>query len=229
MESRERLYLDREGVVVDREAWRQRMTSWDLCWHVARAGFDGVEGVGAYVDLEKVGEEVKGCWERARYEFGREVVGVKGVDKGVKVKWRSTKGDEEGRSEGVVVCDYLVVADGPSSHVRSMVEEVKRERKYVGYVAFRGTVAETELSDEAKKVFVERFTFYHADGVQILAVSIPQSWPTSNCRAKQELETALTRRSTRYQVRTEAWKSANALSIGCGTKTLMSRIQSMRR
>ena len=176
VESGERLYLGAKGEVVDGEEWRQRMTSWDLCWHVARAGFDGVEGVGRYVDLGRVREEVRGGWERARYEFGREVNGLREVEEGVEVKWRSTKGGEEG-SEGVVVCDYVVVADGPSSHVRGMVEELKRNREYVGYVAFRGTVVETELSKEAKKVFVERFTFYHADGVQILAVSTLRPWP----------------------------------------------------
>lgn len=40
-------------------------------------------------------------------------------------------------------------------------------------MAFRGTVPESELSAEAEAVFVERFTFFHAPGTQILAYTIP--------------------------------------------------------
>jgi hypothetical protein len=39
----------------------------------------------------------------------------------------------------------------------------------VGYVAWRGAVPENEAPKELLDVFSEKFTFYHAPGVQILA------------------------------------------------------------
>ncbi|KAI9877577.1 MAG: hypothetical protein M1823_007085, partial [Watsoniomyces obsoletus] len=47
------------------------------------------------------------------------------------------------------------------------------ERKYVGYVAFRGTVPETELKTSILETFLEHLSFFHADGTQILAYVIP--------------------------------------------------------
>ena len=71
-------------------------------------------------------------------------------------------------------------------------------------MAFRGTVVETELSEEVKKVFVERFTFYHADGVQILAVSTLRFVaPSAQVLSKEFVEIVLTRCSTQYQERME--------------------------
>ena len=176
--SKARLYLDKQAQVVDEEGYEQRMTSWDLLYYVSRANFDGVRC--GYIDQmrwEEVGrgEEVKEQWARARYEFGREVKGVKEAGGKVEVEWGSTKTKEEeeqGR-DGKLTADYLVCADGPSSKLRSMLLEGASRREYVGYVAFRGTVPEQNLTEAAQDVFVERFTFYHADGVQILAYTIP--------------------------------------------------------
>jgi len=47
------------------------------------------------------------------------------------------------------------------------------ERKYVGYVAWRETVLESEATAAAQKAFIETFTFYHSAGVQILSYVIP--------------------------------------------------------
>lgn len=174
-----RLYLDKGGEVIDREDWVQRMTSWDLVWNLGRSNFDGM-GARGYVgsdQWERVEgiEEVKEQWARARYEYGREVVGVDEVGDGVRVRWKSTREDEDGK-EGQEEADFLIVADGPSSHLRGMLlgSESAAKRTYAGYVAFRGTVREAALSEAAEGVFVEKFTFFHApDGVQILAYTIP--------------------------------------------------------
>jgi 2-polyprenyl-6-methoxyphenol hydroxylase-like FAD-dependent oxidoreductase len=175
VESRERLYLDKEGGVIDRESWKQRMTSWDLLYYLARGGLDGTES--EYVDRgewEHVRrrDEVKEAWGRAKYEYGREVLGVEEKGEIVEVKWKSTR-EGEADEEGTSVADFVICADGPSSKLKGMMVEGASTRVYAGYVAFRGTVPETELSESAKEVFVERFTFYHADGVQILAYTIP--------------------------------------------------------
>jgi len=68
--------------------------------------------------------------------------------------------------------DLVIAADGPSSTVRARYHpDVKRT--YAGYVAWRGTVPENEVSEEAKKVLVERITFFHTRQTQILAYAIP--------------------------------------------------------
>ena len=176
MGSKARYYLDRKGEVIDSESYEQRMTSWDLLYYIARANFDGVKSEyvdeGWWKDVSRR-EEVREAWGRAKYIYGREVTAVAEREGRVEVRWRSTKDKPDGDREGVMKADYLVAADGPSSHLRPMLLQNAARRTYVGYVAFRGTAPESELSEEAKKVFVERFTFYHEDGVQILAYTIP--------------------------------------------------------
>ncbi|KAK6388761.1 hypothetical protein LTR81_027142 [Elasticomyces elasticus] len=66
----------------------------------------------------------------------------------------------------------VIAADGASSTIRRLLAP-EVERKYAGYVAWRGTCPETELSDAAREVFIERFTFYHTEGIQILGYVIP--------------------------------------------------------
>ena len=68
---------------------------------------------------------------------------------------------------GQSVADMVVAADGPSSTIRRLLEP-EVERKYVGYVAWRGTCPETQLSDIAREQFVEKFTFFHTTGNKIL-------------------------------------------------------------
>jgi hypothetical protein len=41
------------------------------------------------------------------------------------------------------------------------------ERTYTGYVARRGTVPESEVSEMTRECFVEKFTAFHIEGIQI--------------------------------------------------------------
>jgi len=66
----------------------------------------------------------------------------------------------------------VIAADGGSSIVRKLFYPAV-ERTYAGYVAWRGTVPEAELSESAINAFAEKFTFYHSNGVQILGYLIP--------------------------------------------------------
>lgn len=42
------------------------------------------------------------------------------------------------------------------------------ERKYAGYVAWRGTLLESKATQERKEIFANSFTFFHGPGTQIL-------------------------------------------------------------
>ena len=103
----------------------------------------------------------------AKYENGCTVTGAEHVQEDVKVTWQQKDAGE--KNEAV---DLVIAADGASSTVRRLLEP-SVERKYCGYVAWRGTVPEDQLSDEAKEVFVEKFTFFHSTGMQALGYLIP--------------------------------------------------------
>lgn len=140
----------------------QKMTSWDLLYYLLRANFDGVESKYCDVPQEKEGEG------KAEYKYGCTVTGIRDVgEKGVEVEYE----DRDGKVS-TTTADMVIGADGPSSTVRKiLLPDVKRQ--YTGYVAWRGTVSEFEVSAEAQEAFVGKFTFYHARGNQILAYVIP--------------------------------------------------------
>ncbi|KAK5163479.1 uncharacterized protein LTR77_010661 [Saxophila tyrrhenica] len=159
-----RHYLDRKGEEMPEsvEHRTQRMTSWDLLYHLLRWRVEGLES--EYVEGLERDERPK-----ADYENGCIVTNVEDAgSEGVKLTWT-----HKDRGEGqTATADLVVAADGASSSIRRMLmPEV--ERKYAGYVAWRGTVPETELSDAAKDAFVEKFTFFHQTGTQILGYLIP--------------------------------------------------------
>lgn len=156
-----RMYLDQSGKIVQEMPLKGTMTSWDLCYYVLRANYDHQESAYCEVPGSRDGDgEIDyrfGCtFKEFREEAGK-----------IHVTYENADGARES-----VVGDMLVGADGPSSTVRKILcPEV--ERKYAGYCVIRGTVPEDEASEEAKKVFVERFTFFHAPGIQNLTYTIP--------------------------------------------------------
>ena len=163
--SHARQYLNHEGEVIDFEDRAQRMTSWDLLYHVLRANFDGIESEYADVPQKEDGDG------NGLYEYGCTVTGLKDVEDKMEVEYEK-RVDEEKTESKSLVANLLIACDGGSSTVRTiLVPDV--QRKYAGYVAWRGTVPEHELSEEAVKTLAEKFTFYHAPALQILAYLIP--------------------------------------------------------
>lgn len=159
--SYKRQYLDREGEVIHTEEMVQNMTSWDLAYHLLRASFDYTQSEYCATP-EPLPNEGKAVHVHDRKVVGFEVQGGK-----VLVKWESSNG-----KSGTIEGDFLIGADGPSSTIRALVQpDVKRT--YTGYCALRGTVPEHQVSKAAQEAFCERFTFFHAPGIQILAYLIP--------------------------------------------------------
>ncbi|KAK4575062.1 hypothetical protein LTR86_000914 [Recurvomyces mirabilis] len=157
-----RHYLNKKGEIMPEtvEHRAQRMTSWDLLYHLLRWRVEGLES--EYVKGLQIDNRPK-----AQYDNGCNVKSVQSTSDGVKVTW-----DQKDQGEQSATADLLIAADGGSSTIRSLLQpDVKRT--YVGYVAWRGTVPETELSEEARRVFIDRFTFYHTTGIQILGYVIP--------------------------------------------------------
>ena len=149
---------------MDEEDSSQRMTSWDLLYYLGRANFDQVDS--EYLEGGKAPPRSSDQGE-AKYEFGRVVTAVHDAGEKVKIEYEDTR--EDGKHQpGSIEADFLIAADGPSSRLRRMLVPGAAERKYAGYVAFRGTVREDQISRDAEDVFVEKFTFFHGPGTQIL-------------------------------------------------------------
>lgn len=168
--SKTRLYLDKEGNVINRESTLQHMTSWDLIYHICRANFDGVKS--DYIKTQNLAaaQEAGG---QGIYQYGRQVVGLASAGPKAKVSFRSTIDGENKDEVRDELADFVVVAEGASSEIRAQLSPSSPRRTYAGYVAFRGTVPEADISHEAAEVFVEKFPFFHAKGIQILAYVIP--------------------------------------------------------
>ncbi|KAM0713737.1 hypothetical protein Q7P37_010699 [Cladosporium fusiforme] len=160
--SKLRHYLNKAGDVVDGsvEERQQRMTSWDLLYHLLRWRVEGLQS--KYVEGLAANDRPK-----AVYEHGCTVSAVESVGDKTKLTWTHQDLGEQSDE-----ADLIMAADGASSTIRRLVAP-KVQRIYVGYVAWRGTVPEAALSSEAKEVFVEKFPFYHSDGIQTLGYLIP--------------------------------------------------------
>jgi 2-polyprenyl-6-methoxyphenol hydroxylase-like FAD-dependent oxidoreductase len=156
-----RQYLNKDGEIVHKEDMRQNMTSWDLVYHMLRANVDGVES-----DYCEVPEEDKDS-PRVRHLHGHKVIGLEENEEKVIVQYETKDG-----AKGKLEADLVISADGPSSTIRSILAPTI-ERTYAGYVALRGTVSEEEVTPKTLEAFSERFTFFHAQGIQILAYLIP--------------------------------------------------------
>lgn len=160
--SHQRLYLDRKGNIINCEDTEQHMTSWDLMYHLLRANFDGISSEYAKAPPPEPHEG------NVTYDYGHQ---VDDIDFGNERSLSITTKTSEGRVASIDT-DTIIGADGPSSKVRNFIDS-NVERKYAGYVAWRGTVPEDQVSQAAKDVFVEKFPFFHTKGTQILAYTIP--------------------------------------------------------
>ncbi|ETN47260.1 uncharacterized protein HMPREF1541_01452 [Cyphellophora europaea CBS 101466] len=156
--SQKRLYLNQAGDVVHEEVMKQTMTSWDLTYYLLRANYDGVKS--DYL----LGQDPKKLGQISRWEHR---LPLRLYSDQVHVKYTTSDNKQES-----VAGELLVGADGPSSTMRKILSP-DVERKYCGYVVIRGTVPEDEATEEARKVFVERFCFFHGPGVQNLTYTIP--------------------------------------------------------
>ena len=157
-------FLNRKAEVVKTWNMELQMTSWSTLYYRLRANFDGLQSK-YYPDLPTMTPEREGALAvgvgKANYDQGKTVTDVKETNGTMTVLFSSMDGG------GSIEADLVIAADGPSSTVRQIMQP-EVQRKYVGYVAWRGTVVEKEVSEASKKVFRERLTYFRMSGSHIL-------------------------------------------------------------
>lgn len=162
-----RIYLNQKGEIIHEEVNRQNMTSWDLAYYLLRANYDRVDS--AYLEGGKLPEVREGDG-KVDYRYGCTVTSLEDEGEYVTVHFKR-KLEDDSEVEDSLKTKLLIAADGPSSTIRAIFEP-KIEREFAGYCVIRGTVPETEASQEALDVFRERFCFFHAPGIQNLTYTI---------------------------------------------------------
>jgi 2-polyprenyl-6-methoxyphenol hydroxylase-like FAD-dependent oxidoreductase len=127
-----------------------KMTSWNLLYYMMRANYDGM--VSALCPEVPSTSTLPG---KAVYEHGRTVTGVEKVDGSLTVHFQDAKTGQEESAEA----DLVIAADGTTSKLRQLLEP-ELQRKYAGYVAWRGTAPEQEISQATRDTFACKTTFF---------------------------------------------------------------------
>jgi len=106
-----------------------------------------------------------GCLGRDAYHLGWEARGFAQHGEGSQVEVRFAGG-------AAATCDLLVCADGIASAARATLQPRARPA-YAGYVAWRGTVAEQQLSPRVRELLADSIVYQVMPSSHILLYPIP--------------------------------------------------------
>ena len=145
-------FLDKEGKLTKTWNISMSMTSWNVLYYRLRANFDGL--LSEYCpELPKEAGAGEG---KAIYSPGKNVTDVKYADGQVTVYFDNFEG-----GSGSLHADLVLAADGPGSTIRQILQP-QLQRTYVGYVAWRGTALESDVSEETRKAFGGKISYYQS-------------------------------------------------------------------
>jgi 2-polyprenyl-6-methoxyphenol hydroxylase-like FAD-dependent oxidoreductase len=141
------VYLDRDGKVKFRIKRPINLTSWDALYHRLRANFDGYKS--SYCldpprDLPTDGQAI--------YDLGKRVTAATSYNGSATVAFD----DLVNGGSGSYSCDLLIAADGSNSTIRRLLAP-ETSQEYVGYVAWRAVVPESEVTEETRKFYNNNF------------------------------------------------------------------------
>ncbi|KAL2020573.1 hypothetical protein VTK56DRAFT_8161 [Thermocarpiscus australiensis] len=141
---------------------RRHLTSWGLLYRILRANFDGLASEA--VPNPPAAKEGDGT---AEYRAGKTVTKLEYHDGAVTVGYVGQDGKED-----TITADLVIGADGVHSTVRSLVG-APTTKEYSGYVAWRGTVSEQDVSPETARYFSSRTTLNFLKGTYLVCYIIP--------------------------------------------------------
>ncbi|CAG8976910.1 hypothetical protein HYALB_00011859 [Hymenoscyphus albidus] len=160
-------FLNKDGGAKRKVEKALHMTSWGFIYHRLRANFDGLASEFCK-GPPPVKEEGDGD---VIFDEGKVATAVELVGEKVKVTYDDVSG-EKTKENLSIMADFVIIANGANSSLRAKLFP-GLEREYAGYVAFRGTVPESEVSEETKKVFDPRLSYYTYKNGYILLYIIP--------------------------------------------------------
>ena len=124
-------------------------TGWSTLYYRLRANFDGFKS--GYCPEPPSHLETDG---QATYDAGKRVTDIVNDRQTISIVVE----DVTDGTQSVFTPDLVIAADGSGSRMRKIVCKVKRP--YEGYVAWRGSVVESEVSEETRNRCGEQFTVF---------------------------------------------------------------------
>ncbi|KAK4185261.1 hypothetical protein QBC35DRAFT_21179 [Podospora australis] len=123
----------------------KHLTSWGLLYRILRANFDGLTSEA--VPQPPKPRESDG---KAEYRAGKRATGLWYHDGVVTVQFVGEDGKEDR-----ITADLVLGADGLHSTVKTLLAQATA-KEYSGYVSWRGTINESELSPKTAEYFANR-------------------------------------------------------------------------
>lgn len=169
--------LDKNLKVVGGFDRPMRMASWNVLYYRFRANFDGLTS--SYCKLQPQYTPAEAHKHgKAVYDQGKSVKNIKYADGSVIVEFEDLL-NKASDGRGSLRADLVIAADGSTSHVRQLLQP-HLKHTYAGYVAWRGTVLESEVSEEAKNIFKLKTTL-HATSHSYIALLVSLASPIDSC------------------------------------------------
>lgn len=162
--------VNRDGSVKIMAYGRGGITSWDAFYYRLRSIFDGY--VSSFYPKAPQSSDTDG---RVSYESGQEVIQV-------------ARDDEDGSQMVLTVrhldtqaisttkADLVIGADGASSSIRTKYLPAS-DRRFVGYVTWRGTVPESKVSEATRETFKHSVSLHKTPGQRQHCVIYPMPGP----------------------------------------------------
>lgn len=145
---------------------RRDITSWDTYYFRLRSCFDGYTS--SFYPSPPQTVEADGS---AVYERRREVLDITRTSNG-DAKMVLTLLDRDTQAVSQTKADLVIGADGPDSFVRAKYLP-NIQRQYVGYVAWRGTVSESQVSASTREIFKRSVTVHMMHRHHCIMYTIP--------------------------------------------------------
>jgi len=142
-----------------------RMSSWNVLYYRLRANFEGLTS--PYCTTLPSESSGNG---KAVYDQGKSVKNIRYADGSVIVDFEDLV-NKASDGRGSVRAVLVIAVDGPTSHIRQLLQ-LHLKHTYVGYVAWRGTVLESEVSEEGRST-IQLKTTLHATTQSYVALSVP--------------------------------------------------------
>lgn len=148
---------------------KPNITSWDALYFRLRSCFDGY--ISSYYPTPPEAITTDGP---VRYENLTEALDIDLVEDKDYTQLVLTVANNRTEEVSRIEADLVIGADGPNSFVRARYLP-HIQRQYVGYIAWRGTVLEKEVSISTREVFIQNVTVHMMSGEHCIVYAIPGS------------------------------------------------------